>query len=48
MGQWNLVHDINLEEWWKPYEVHVKGTYLVTREVLLRALAIDHRPVNLV
>lgn len=34
MEHYKLIHEQDPEEWWKPFEVNLRGTYLVTRAFL--------------
>jgi NAD(P)-dependent dehydrogenase (short-subunit alcohol dehydrogenase family) len=41
------IHETDPNEWWRTYEVNVRGTFLPTRAALQLALAKPQRPVNL-
>jgi NAD(P)-dependent dehydrogenase (short-subunit alcohol dehydrogenase family) len=41
------IQEADADDWWKTYEVNMKGTFLPTREALRIALARPERPVNL-
>lgn len=45
MEAWNVICDSDPDDWWKAWEVNVKGTYLVTREFLPLVLKSRQRSI---
>jgi NAD(P)-dependent dehydrogenase (short-subunit alcohol dehydrogenase family) len=41
------IHETEPNEWWRTYEVNVRGTFLPTRAVLQHVLGKPERPVDL-
>jgi NAD(P)-dependent dehydrogenase (short-subunit alcohol dehydrogenase family) len=41
------IHDTDPNEWWRTYDVNIRGTFLPTRAVLQRVLEKPERPVDL-
>jgi NAD(P)-dependent dehydrogenase (short-subunit alcohol dehydrogenase family) len=41
------IHEVDVAEYWRMWEVHVKGTFLPTRAALRTALGRPARPVDL-
>jgi len=41
------VKDISVDEWWRGYEVNVKGTFIVAKTALAKALAEDAVVINI-
>jgi NAD(P)-dependent dehydrogenase (short-subunit alcohol dehydrogenase family) len=41
------IHEASASDWWRAYEVNVKGTFLPTHQVIRIALSRPLRPINL-
>jgi NAD(P)-dependent dehydrogenase (short-subunit alcohol dehydrogenase family) len=41
------IHESDADDWWRTYEVNMRGTFLPTRAALQLALKKPERPVNL-
>jgi NAD(P)-dependent dehydrogenase (short-subunit alcohol dehydrogenase family) len=44
---WKRIHEADPAQWWKAWDVNIRGTFLPTRAALQAALARPERPVQL-